>query len=164
MQGNNKMLIKWLCTAYLNVMSQFRCIKLLISDWKTDVTQNLYTHATWWLCPYSVAYKHSCHTLPVYWLLVKALHTCVLWTYWVVNQGEQRKWGMCVWIYMDRKSQLSEEFPAEYLQTTISQEVNTNSIYRPRPVFSAKRGIPGLESRSSKTIYVCLIENKRRNI
>lgn len=82
----------------------------------------------------------------------------------VVNQGEQRKWGMCVWIYMDRKSQLSEEFPAEYLQTTIPQEVNTNSIYRPRPVFSAKRGIPGLESRSSKTIYVCLIENKRQNI
>lgn len=82
----------------------------------------------------------------------------------VVNPGEQRKWGMCVWIYMDRKSQLSEEFPAEYLQTTLSQEVNTNSIYRPRPVFSAKRGIPGLESRPSKTIYVRLIENKRRNI
>lgn len=154
------MLIKWLCTAYLNVMSQFRCIKLLISDWKTDVTQNLMTLSL--QCGIQTQLPYTTSILIIgkgfaYMCIMNILRP-------VVNQGEQRKWGMCVWIYMDRKSQLSEEFPAEYLQTTIPQEVNTNSIYRPRPVFSAKRGIPGLESRSSKTIYVCLIENKRRNI
>lgn len=154
------------CTAYLNVMSQFECKKLLISDWKTDVTQTCtlmqfddFVPTMWHT---NTAAKHYNSILIIgkgfaYMCILNILRP-------VVNQGEQRKWGVCAWIYMDRKSQLSEEFPAEYLQTTISQEVNTNSINRPRPVFSAKRGIPGLESRHSKTIYVRLIENKRRNI